>query len=161
MASLDGALVVETSDEAKSARFLAALARLARTQIRQRYRDPARRSGRVHRRGSPTSRKPIQLFRQAGSVIVAYGDAAAKDAVNPAEKLGDSPDFTAVKDSLGDYDVSLYVLVKPILDLVDSTSAGGDADWQEREAVPRAAERAGGRHLGRRRRPQVGVQAPS
>ena len=32
LASLDGALVVETSDEAKSERFLAALARLARTQ---------------------------------------------------------------------------------------------------------------------------------
>ncbi len=32
VASLDGALVVETSDEAKSARFLAAIERLARTQ---------------------------------------------------------------------------------------------------------------------------------
>jgi hypothetical protein len=36
-----------------------------------------------------------------------------------------------VKDSLGDYNVSLYVLVKPILDLVDSTAAADDADWQD------------------------------
>ncbi len=63
--------------------------------------------------------------------MFAYGDAAAKDAVDPADKLGDSPDFTAAKDSLGDYDVSFYLLMQPILDLVESTAAATDADWQK------------------------------
>ena len=37
-----------------------------------------------------------------------------------------------MKDSLGgDYNVSAFVLMKPILDLVDSTSAADDANWQE------------------------------
>jgi hypothetical protein len=68
-------------------------------------------------------------------VVLAYGDAAARDAIDPGEKLGDSPDFTAARDSLGsDYELSLFVQVKPILDLVDSTDAASDADWQEAKA---------------------------
>ena len=129
LASLDGALVVETSDEAKSERFLAALARLARAQSDSGTQIQRRPGGyTLAMEGFP---KPIHAFVENGKLVLAYGAAAAKAAVNPAEKLADSPDFTAVKDSLGDYDVSLYVLLKPILDLVDSTSAGDDADWQD------------------------------
>ena len=129
LASLDGALVVQTSDEAKSERFLAALAHLARTQSDSGTQIQRRPGGyTVAIQGVP---QPIHAFVESGKLVFAYGDAAAKDAVNPAKTLGDSPDFTSVKDSLGDYNVSLYVLVKPILDLVDSTSAGDDADWQD------------------------------
>ena len=64
-------------------------------------------------------------------MVLAYGDAAASDAVDPADTLGDSPDYPVVSDSLGDYEVSMYVLVGPILDLVDSTDSGADADWQK------------------------------
>jgi hypothetical protein len=63
-------------------------------------------------------------------VVFAYGDAAASDAVNPANKLGDSADYTAARESLGDYDISFFLLTKPILDLVESTGAT-DADWQK------------------------------
>ena len=108
----------------ESVRFLAALARLAKTQAD----SPATGSAAQRAGGgkgftlvSPDIPKPIHAFVRDGKLVFAYGDAAAKDAVNPADKLGDSPDFTSVKDSLGDYDVSMYVLVKPILDLVDST----------------------------------------
>jgi hypothetical protein len=128
LTSLDGALIVETSDEAESARFLSALERLIRTQ--------AGSDTQIHRRsGGFTIKiarvpKPIEAFVQSGKVVFAYGDAAAKDAVDATDKLGDSPDFTSARDSLGDYNVSAYVLMKPILDLVDSSSAANDADWQ-------------------------------
>jgi hypothetical protein len=129
LASLDGALVVQTSDEAKSERFLAALARLAQTQSDGGTRIQRRGGGyTVAIEGVP---KPIHAFVEGGKLVFAYGDAAAKAAVDPAETLAESPDFSSVKDSLGDYDVSFYVLVKPILDLVDSTEAGSDADWQD------------------------------
>jgi Protein of unknown function (DUF3352) len=129
LANLDGALVVQTSDEAESGRFLSAIERLVRTQS-DGGADIQRRSGgfAVQIDGVP---KPIQAFVESGKVVFAYGDAAAKDAVDAAEKLGDSPDFTSASDSLGDYNVSFYVLMKPILDLVDSTSAADDADWQD------------------------------
>jgi hypothetical protein len=65
-------------------------------------------------------------------VVFAYGDAAANDAVDPSEKLGDSAEFTEARDSLGsDYEVSFLLQVAPILAIVDSTSAAAQADWQE------------------------------
>jgi hypothetical protein len=129
LANLDGALVVQTSDEDASGRFLAAIERLARTQSDSGTQIQRRSGGfTVTIANVP---KPIHAFVQDGKVVFAYGDAAAKDAVSSGGRLGDSPDFTSVQDSLGDYDVSSYVLVKPILDLVDSTSAGDDADWQD------------------------------
>ena len=127
VSSLDGALVVETSDEAASGRFLSALQRLAQSEGGA---DIQPRSGGFTVRTAEIP-KPIEVFQQGGKVVFAYGDAAASDAVNPADKLGDSADFSAARDSLGDYDLSFFVLVKPILDLVDSTSAASDKHWQE------------------------------
>ena len=131
---LDGALVVETSDEAASARFLTALERLAKNES-----EPGGRVGPLSAPGGgkgftvTTSGipKPIHAFQRSGRVVFAYGDAAATDAVDAGEKLGDSPEFTATRDSLGDYDVSFYLLMQPIFDLVDSTEAASDADWQD------------------------------
>jgi hypothetical protein len=123
---LDGALVIETSDEAASGRFLAGVKRVASGQ-----------GARVRRRSGgfelilPDAPKPIHAFQQDGRVVFAYGDAAARDAVASGERLGDSADFTSARDSLGDdYQVSMFVLAKPILDLVDSTSSASDSGWQ-------------------------------
>ena len=133
---LDGALIVETSDEAASGRLIAALARIARQQADNPgdsvgpFSAPGGGEGYTLR--SPDIPKPVHLFQRSGRVVLAYGDAAARDAIDPGEKLGGSPDFTAARDSLGsDYELSLFVQVKPILDLVDSTDVGSDADWQE------------------------------
>jgi hypothetical protein len=129
VAELDGALVVETSDEAASGRFIAALERLAKSQGGGEVQISSRAGGfTVTGGGIP---KPVHLFQQSGRVVLAYGDAAASDAIDPGEKLGDDPDFTATRDSLGDYDVSVYVLMQPIFDLVDSTETANDADWQK------------------------------
>jgi Protein of unknown function (DUF3352) len=134
VSALDGALVVETSDEAASARFIDALERLAKDQGGGDLRigplsAPGGGKGFTARAaGVP---KHIHVFQRNGRVVFAYGDAAAKDAVDAGEKLGDSPDFTATRDSLGDYEVSFYLLMQPIFDLVDSTDAAVDPDWQQ------------------------------
>jgi hypothetical protein len=133
VSALEGALVVETSDEAASARFIDALERLAKSQGGGELRigplsAPGGGKGFTARgAGLP---KPIHVFQRNGRVVFAYGDGAAKDAVDAGDKLGDSPDFTATRDSLGDYDVSFYMLMQPIFDLVDSTEAADDPDWQ-------------------------------
>jgi hypothetical protein len=134
VAELDGALIVETSDEGASGRFIAALERLGRTQG-----QGAVRIGPLSAPGGGTGftvqsaniPKPVHVFQKSGRVVFAYGDAAAADAIDPANKLGDSPDFAAATDSLGGHDVSFYLLVGPILDLADSTSVAADADWQK------------------------------
>jgi hypothetical protein len=134
IAELDGALVVETKDEEASGRLLATIERIARSQAESGIRIgpltvPGGGEGfSASGAGIP---KPIHAFQRDGRVVFAYGDAAAGDAVNPSDTLGDSPEFAETRDSLGgDYDVSSYVLVEPILALVESTGAVSDADWQ-------------------------------
>jgi Protein of unknown function (DUF3352) len=133
VSDLDGALVIETSDEAASKRFIDALERLARSQGQGEVQiGPLSATGGGEgftARGAEIP-KPIHVFQRGGRVVFAYGGAAAQDAVSAPDTLGDSPEFTATRDSLGDYDVSFYLLMQPILDLVESTGAA-DADYQE------------------------------
>jgi hypothetical protein len=136
LSELNGALIVETKDEAASGRFIDALERLARSQAAgsgDRVGPlSAPGGGKGFTASSPDVPKPIHVFQRNGRVIFAYGDAAAKDGAEAGDKLGDSPDFSAAGDSLGgDYDISFYVLMRPILDLVDSTGSGSDPDWQK------------------------------
>jgi hypothetical protein len=134
LADLDGALIVETSDEAASGRFISALERLAKTQGQGAVQVgslSAPGGGEGFTVTSAQIPKPVHVFQKGGRVVFAYGDAAASDAIDPAQKLADSPDYGAAADSLGDYEVSFYLLAQPILDLVDSTGAGSDADWQK------------------------------
>ena len=128
---LDGALIIETKDEQASGRVIDAVARLARQQGADSGLSVRPEQGGYTISGSGIP-KPIHFFQKDGRVVVAYGDAAAEDAIDPSEKLGDNPDFSSTRDSLGgDYDVSFVVLVQPILDLVESTGVASDADFQD------------------------------
>jgi hypothetical protein len=135
LAELDGALIIETKDEQASGRMIDAVARLARQQgagsglsVRPLSAQGGGEGYTISGQGIP---KPIHFFQRDGRVVVAYGDAAARDAVDPSEKLGDNPDFSSTRDSLGDYEVSFFLLMQPIFDLIDSTGAASDADWQD------------------------------
>jgi uncharacterized protein DUF3352 len=132
---LNGALTIETTDEAASGRFIDAVARLARENV-----DPGMRVGPLELSGGgegitvtgPELDQPIHLFQRDGTVVTAYGDAAARDALDPAETLGDSAAFRDAEQALGaDYTVSLYVAIAPIIELADSAGAASDEDWQE------------------------------
>ena len=133
VAELDGALMIETSDEAASGRLIDALARLTRRNGAATVVPlalPGGGEGVTLR--SPDVPKPIHLFQRDGKVVLAYGDTAARDALDPGETLGDSASFAAAQDALGgDYAISFYLAMGPILELVDSTSAAADEDWQE------------------------------
>jgi hypothetical protein len=134
VSDLDGALIIETNDEDASDRFIAALARLARTQGQGAVRiGPlgAPGDGKGFTAQGAEIPKPIHVFQKSGRVVFAYGDAAASDAISPGDTLGDSAEYTAARESLGDYDISFFLLANPILDLVDSTEAATDADWQK------------------------------
>jgi hypothetical protein len=131
---LDGALVIETKDEAASGRLIAALERLAKSQAEGDVRIgplTAPGGGKGFTGTAGVVPKPIHVFQRDGRVVFAYGDAAATDAIDAGDKLGDSAEYQAASESLGDYDVSFYLLTQPILDLVESTEAATDADWQK------------------------------
>ena len=129
VSELAGALVIETKDEAASGRFLDAIERLARTQGGGEVQIAPRGGGFTATvEGVP---QPVHAFQEGGRVVFAYGEQAASDAIDPGETLGETAEFIEARDSLGDYDVSMFVLMQPIFDLVDSTESATDADWQE------------------------------
>jgi hypothetical protein len=136
VSELNGALIIETKDEAASGRFIDALERLARSQAAgpgdrvEPLRAPG--GGKGFTISSQDVPKPIHVFQRNGRVVFAYGDTAAKAGAEAGDKLGDAPDFSAARDSLGgDYNISFYVLMQPIWDLVDSTDSANDPDWQK------------------------------
>jgi hypothetical protein len=69
------------------------------------------------------------VFQRDDRVVVAYGDAAAADALAPTDRLGDSPEFSDAAQSIDGYAVNFYLAVAPVLELADS-QAGGDPSWQ-------------------------------
>jgi hypothetical protein len=133
--NVNGALIIETSDEAASGRLIERLRKLAETQAD----NPGDRVVPLSAPGggegftlvSPSIPRPLHLFQRGGRVVLAFGDEAAAEGVEASQPLGESADFTQAAESLGDYDVSFYVAVQPILDLVESTAAASDADWQK------------------------------
>jgi Protein of unknown function (DUF3352) len=130
--SVNGALEIETSDPAASRRALRALRGLLSSGNTRVGKLTAPGGGFGYTLHDPTSPKPIHVFQRGGSVVLAYGDEAAADAVKAGDKLGDSQDFKTSSDALGgDYAVSTYVLVKPIVELVDSAASGSDPGWRE------------------------------
>ena len=133
VSELGGALIVETSDEQKSARVIDTIARFARQSA-----DADEQVGPLSLPGggegvtlrTPDVPQPIHLFQQDGRVVLVYGDAAAADAISPGQSLADTAEFAQAEDALGgDYNVSFYLAAEPILALVDSTGAGASAEW--------------------------------
>ena len=134
VSELDGALVIETNDEEASGRLIAALERLAKSEAEgdvQISPLAAPGGGEGFTAEGAEIPKPVHVFQRDGRVVFAYGNAAASDAVGAGATLGDSPDYKAAAESLGDYELSFYLLMQPIFDLVDSTEAATDADWQK------------------------------
>ena len=133
--NVNGALIIETSDEAASGRVIERLRKLAETQAD----NPGDRVVPLSAPGggegftlvSPSIPRPLHLFQRGGRVVLAFGDEAAAEGVEASQPLSESADYTQAVESLGDYDVSFYVAVPPILDLAESTSAASDADWQK------------------------------
>ena len=133
VAELGGAMIVETSDEEKSGRVIETIARFARQSA-----DPGEQVGPLELPGggegvtlrTPDVPQPIHLFQQDGKVVLAYGDEAAADAISPSQSLADTAEFAEAEDALGgDYNISFYLAVAPILALADSAGAAGDEGW--------------------------------
>jgi Protein of unknown function (DUF3352) len=133
--SLNGAIVIETSDEEASGRFIDGVARVGRRSM-----GPGTSIGPLELPGggegvtmrSQDVPQPIHLFQRDGKVVAAYGDAAARDALDPAETLAESADFTQAEEALGgDYAVSFFLAFEPILALAEAEGAAADEDYQK------------------------------
>jgi hypothetical protein len=135
---LNGGIVIETTDPAASRRLIARVGSVARRSASRSLAVggsvrplavPGGGTGFTLRDDDTPA--PVHVFQRDDRVVIAYGNAAAKDAIDPAQRLGDSREFNQATQSLDGYSVSMYVAVAPILELVESTSAGSDPGWQK------------------------------
>jgi hypothetical protein len=130
LAELNGGVLIETTDPAASARLISRLGRLSRQSPGTTVKPlsvPGGGKGITLRDDELPA--PVHIFQRDDRVVVAYGDAAAEDALAPTERLGDSPEFSDAAEALDGYAVTFYLAVAPVLELADS-QAGGDPDWQ-------------------------------
>ena len=101
-ADLGGALVIKTTDPAKTKRTMAVLERFARqsggTKITALHGSGHRR--RLHRQGHDGPAVQIALAGDRFVVAVGGKDVLAK-AISPGQQLGSSPAFTAAAGKLG------------------------------------------------------------
>jgi hypothetical protein len=132
VATLDGALVIGSTDDERAKAAFAKIVGLIGTQTGVAP-DPVRIEGAeaafaIASSGAP---KAIVLARGDGRVVAAYGKAAAAEALAPSTKLADSDDFGAAKEILGDgVEPSFLVSIADVIALVDATGET-DADFEE------------------------------
>jgi Protein of unknown function (DUF3352) len=128
---LDGALVIESADDGRASAAFGKLIGLIGKDS-GRAPDPVRLDGAESAFSitTPDADKPIVLARGSGRVVAAYGEEAAKAALAPSTKLGDSDLFGDAKDALGDEDPSLVLSMPAVIALVDAIGEA-DADWDE------------------------------
>ena len=132
-ADLGGALVIKTSDPAKTKRTMTVLERFARqqgsgTKITSLHRSGIDDGFTAHSASGP----PIQVALAGDRFVVAVGgkDVLAQ-AVSPAQQLGSAPAFTAAAGKLGNgLRPSLYLDFTQVTKLIESF-AGANPDFQK------------------------------
>jgi hypothetical protein len=129
---LDGALVIQSTDDGKASgafgKIIGLIGKEAGAQP-----QPIRLEGAesAFSMAAPDAEKPIVLARGPGRVVAAYGEEAAKAALNPATKLGDSDLYGDAKDALeGDVEPAFLLSMPAVLKLVDAFGEG-DADYAQ------------------------------
>ena len=129
IASLDGGLVIQVTDQAKAEKGFAKLVGLLQSAggvgAKPVTIPGARNAFEVRDASIP---KPIVMARSDERVVVSYGVDAAKAALNPDSKLGDADVYHQAEDKL-DMDPAFVMSVPAVLSLVDSAGEA-DADFQ-------------------------------
>ena len=132
MASLEGALVIGSTDDARAEAAFAKIVGLIGKQTGAAPRpievDGAAAAFAI---AAPGAQRPIVLARGEGRVVAAYGEAAASAALAPDAKLGDDDSFAAAREILGDGMEPSFLL--SIADAVALAHALGatDADFDK------------------------------
>jgi hypothetical protein len=131
--SVDGALVVRATDEARAATAFGKIVGLLRTRGGLDP-QPVRIDGADSAFGirQPDMPKPIVLARGNGRVVVAYGEQAAVQGLSASAKLDASDTLDAAKQALGgEVEPAAFAALTPILALAEAGGASSDADYQK------------------------------
>jgi Protein of unknown function (DUF3352) len=144
MASLDGALVIDATDDAKaSAAFGKLVALIGRESGKAP--EPVKIDGAesAFAIDTPDAEKRIILARGEGRVVGAYGEGAASAALNPGAQLGDSESFGGAAEILGDMDATFMLSIPDAIELADAAGAT-DAEFDQARPYLEALDVAAG-----------------
>ena len=131
-ADLNGALVIESTDDAKAgaafAKIVGLIGKETGTPAEPVKIDGAEAAFAIVAPGAP---QQVILARGEGRVVAAYGEQAAKDALKPSAKLGDAESYGDAEDVLGDGLPPAFLLsMDSIIKLVDAIG-DTDPDWDQ------------------------------
>jgi hypothetical protein len=128
---IGGAVILETSDEAASAKTLDELRSALSTVSAVRV-APLDQSGEQGFSLSPAS-VPVefQFVQKDGKVVVGLGSDSVDQAFSPSSTLGDSDRFGQATGGLGDYEPVMFIDFGPLFQLVDGIpDTADDPDYQ-------------------------------
>lgn len=130
-ASIAGGLVIEATDMEKAKRAVTRLVGAATRQSPGTAAQPHELDGsELTFRADVGEDKPLIVAVGNGRVVVAYGELAARDGLEAAEKLGDTDGFEAAAQTLGgDADPAVYVAMPEVVKLLDASEAAAGDDY--------------------------------
>lgn len=139
MKNVGGALVIESTDPAASAKLLRRLQRLISRQA-----DPS--ELKVQPLAStggdtgfqlvdPTGElpQPIQVVQRGDRIVAGYGAGSIEQALSPqsgAAALSGSPGFTGAQEAVGDLGIDAFLSFAPVFQLAEASGGASDPDYQ-------------------------------
>ena len=131
-ASLDGALVIGSRDDARAEAAFAKLVGLIGKETGAPP-EPIEVAGAdtAFAIAAPGAPKKVVIARGEGRVVAAFGEPAAAAALSPSAKLGDSDGFSAAREILGDdMDPAFLLSIADVIRVADATG-GTDAEFDK------------------------------
>jgi hypothetical protein len=128
--TLTGALVVQSKDTALTGRLLNQLQGLL--QLGSGGIKPLSLSGggTGFQINDPTiAPRPVELAQQGDKLVIGYGSGSAEATLTPAQTLSDSPTFSAAHDQLSSLGTDLFVDMKSVFALAESSGAKSDPSY--------------------------------
>jgi hypothetical protein len=77
----------------------------------------------------PSVPQPIEIAQQGDKLVFGYGNGSAEASLTPAQKLSDSPTFSAAHGQLSSLGTDLFVSLQPIFALAESSGAKSDPQY--------------------------------
>ena len=130
--SADGAAVISVRDEAAARTGFGKLVGVAQQHGGVRAR-PLSLSGAesAFAFAAPDSPKPVVAALSKDKVVIAYGEAAARDALSPSQRMADSPTYAAARAALGDGIEPGFVLAMPPVVSLAGATAESKAEFEQ------------------------------
>jgi hypothetical protein len=135
MASLDGALVIGSTDDERASAAFGKIVALVGKESGARP-EPVQIDGAesAFAFAAPDADKRIVLARGSGRVVAAYGQEAAAAALSPDSKLSDGDGFGAAEEILGNGMEPSFLL--SVADVIAFADATGETDAEFDKARP-------------------------